>query len=245
MGTTSAAAVTQWRSSSKLAVLDLDGTLYSGTLGIDLLNELARRQLFQPKAFEKTLQIMEAYVRGDLEREELAAQLYGLYGEGIVGLTQEQVVQAAAAAWDHSKHRVFPFVGELLSTLSRRGYTTVLMTGSPIEIVSQFTRSYAFDHVYAAGFQLQEGRYTGKLQSSPAVAGQKRYMLQRLSRELEADLSVSLVLGDSENDFEMFDLVGVPIAMNVQGALSLQFQSRGWKQAAPNTLMPLLGQWLH
>jgi HAD superfamily phosphoserine phosphatase-like hydrolase len=244
MGTTSTAAAVQWGRSTKLAILDLDGTLYAGTLGIDLLNELARRKLFQPKAFEKALQIMEAYVRGELGREELAAHIYRLYGEGIVGLTQEQVEQAAAAAWDRNKHRVFPFVGELLWTLSRRDYTTVLMTGSPTEIVSQFTRSYAFDHVYSAGFQLQEGRYTGRILSSPAVAGQKRNMLQRLSRELEADLSVSLVLGDSENDFEMFDLVGVPIAMNVQGALSLQFQSKGWKQAAPHTLMPLVRQWL-
>lgn len=245
MGTGSAAAAIQWASSTKLAVLDLDGTLYSGTLGIDLLNELARQKLFQPKALEKALQILEAYVQGELGREDLAAHIYGLYGEGIVGLTQEQVVQAAAATWERSKHRVFPFVGDLLSTLSRHGYTTVLMTGSPTEIVSQFTRSYAFDHVYAAGFQLQEGRYTGKLHSSPAVAGQKRSLLQRISRELEADLSASLVLGDSENDFEMFDLVGVPIAMNVQGQLSLQFQSRGWKQAAPNTLMSLVRQWLH
>jgi fatty acyl-CoA reductase len=245
MGTGSSAAAIQWGSSTKLAVLDLDGTLYSGTLGIDLLNELARQKLFQPKALEKALQILEAYVQGELGREDLAAHIYGLYGEGIVGLTQEQVVQAAAATWERSKHRVFPFVGELLATLSKRGYTTVLMTGSPTEVVSQFTRSYAFDHVYAAGFQLQEGRYTGKLQASPAVAGQKRSLLQRISRELEADLSASLVLGDSENDFEMFDLVGVPIAMNVQGQLSLQFQSRGWKQAAPNTLMPLLWQWLH
>jgi fatty acyl-CoA reductase len=245
MGTGSSAAAIQWGSSTKLAVLDLDGTLYSGTLGIDLLNELARQKLFQPKALEKALQILEAYVQGELGREDLAAHIYGLYGEGIAGLTQEQVVRAAAATWERSKHRVFPFVGELLSTLSKRGYTTVLMTGSPAEVVSQFTRSYAFDHVYAAGFQLQEGRYTGKLQASPAVAGQKRSLLQRISRELEADLSASLVLGDSENDFEMFDLVGVPIAMNVQGQLSLQFQSRGWKQAAPNTLMSLVRQWLH
>jgi alcohol-forming fatty acyl-CoA reductase len=245
MGTASAAAVMQWGSSAKLAILDLDGTLYAGTLGIDLLNELTRQKLFQPKAFEKALQVMEAYVCGELGREELAVHIYRLYGEGIVGLTQEQVVRAAAEVWEHSKHRVFPFVGELLSTLSRRGYTTVLMTGSPTEIVSQFTRSYVFDRVYAAGFQLQEGRYTGRLQSSPAVAGQKRSMLQRISRELEADLSASLVLGDSENDFEMFDLVGVPIAMNLQGALSLQFQSRGWKQASPNTLMPLVRQCLH
>jgi HAD superfamily hydrolase (TIGR01490 family) len=244
MGTGSSAAAIQWRYRAKLAVLDLDGTLYAGTLGIDLLNELARQQLFQPKALEKVLQTLEAYVQGELGREELAAHIYTLYGQGIVGLTQEQVVQAAAVAWEHSKHRVFPFVGELLSMLSQRGYTTVLMTGSPAEIVSQFTRAYAFDHVYTAGFQLQEGRYTGQLQSSPAAAGQKRSMLQRLSKELEADLSASLALGDSENDFEMFDLVGVPIAMNVQGQLSLQFQSRGWKQAAPNTLMPLVRQCL-
>lgn len=244
MGTASTAAAIQWGSRSKLAVLDLDGTLYSGTLGIDLLNELARQKLFQPKALEKALQILEAYVQGELGREDLAAHIYALYGEGIAGLTQEQVVQAAAASWERSKHRVFPFVGELLSTLSTRGYTTVLMTGSPTEIVSQFTRTYAFDHVYAAGFQLQEGRYTGKLLSSPAGAGRKRSMLQRLEKELEVDLSASLVLGDSENDFEMFDLVGVPIAMNVQGQLSLYFQSKGWKQAAPNTLMPLLRQWI-
>lgn len=244
MGSGSSAAAIQWERSTRLAVLDLDGTLYAGTLGIDLLNELARQKLFQPKAFEKALQTLEAYVQGALGREALTAHLYTLYGEGIVGLTQEQVVRAAAVAWEQNKHRVFPFVGELLSTLSKRGYTTVLMTGSPTEIVSQFARTYAFDHVFAAGFELEAGRYTGQLQFSPAEAGQKRNMLQRLSKVLEADMNASLVLGDSENDFAMFDLVGVPIAMNVQGPLSLQFQSKGWKQAAPNTLMPLLRQWL-
>jgi HAD superfamily phosphoserine phosphatase-like hydrolase len=243
MGTGSAAAV-QWGGSTKLAVLGLDGTLYAGTLGVDLLNELARQKLFQLKAFEKALYTLESYVQGELGREELAARIQALYGEGIIGLTQDQVTQAAAVAWEHNKHRVFPFVAELLSTLSERGYTTVLMTGSPAEIVNQFTRTYAFDHVYAADFQLQGGRYTGQLHFSPGGVGQKRSMLQRLSKALDADLGASLVLGDSESDFVMFDMVGVPIAMNVQGPLSLQLQSQGWKQAAPNTLLPLLRQWL-
>lgn len=244
MGTGAAAAAIQWGGSTRLAVLDLDGTLYAGTLGIDLLYELTREKLFQPEAFEKALHTLESYVQGELGREELAARIYSLYGEGIIGLTQDQVSHAAAVAWERNKHRVFPFVAELLSTLTRRGYTTVLMTGSPSEIVSQFTRTYALDHVYAADFQLHAGRYTGQLQFSPGGAGQKRRMLQRLSKALDADLGTSLVLGDSESDFEMFDLVGVPIAMNAQGHLSLQLQSQGWKQAAPNTLLSLLPQWL-
>ncbi len=243
MGTGSNAAI-QLAGSTKLAVLGLDGTLYAGTLGMDLLNELAREKLFQPKALEQALFALDAYVQGELEREELAAHIYTVYGQGIVGLRQEQVDHAAAVAWERNKHRVFPFVRELLETLTQRGYTTVLMTGSPTEIVSQFTRTYAFDHVYAAGFQLQGGRYTGRLQFSPGGPGQKRGILQRLVKALDVDLNASLVIGDSENDFEMFDLVGLPIAMNPEGHLKLQFQSQGWKQAAPTTLLSQLPQWI-
>jgi HAD superfamily phosphoserine phosphatase-like hydrolase len=244
MGHSNAAAAIQWAESTKLAVLGLNGTLYAGTLGIDLLNELARQKLVQPDIFEKALNALESYVQGELRREQLATHVYALCGEAIIGLTQEQVTQAAATAWEQNKHRVFPFVGELLSTLSQRGYTTVLMTGSPTEIVSQFTRTYAFDHVYAAGFQLQGGRYTGRLQFSPGGPGQKRGILQRLVKALDVDLNASLVIGDSENDFEMFDLVGLPIAMNPEGHLKLQFQSQGWKQAAPTTLLSQLPQWI-
>ena len=243
MGAGSNAAI-QLAGSTKLAVLGLDGTLYAGTLGMDLLNELAREKLFHPKALEQALFALDSYVQGELEREELAAQIYTVYGEGIVGLTQEQVAHAAAVAWERNKHRVFPFVKELLETLTQRGYTTVLMTGSPTEIVTEFTRTYAFDHMYAAGFQLEGGRYTGQLQFSPGKPGQKRIMLERLSRALDANLEASLVLGDSVGDFEMFDLVGVPVALNVYGPLSLELQHWGWKQAAPDTLLSLLPQWL-
>jgi HAD superfamily hydrolase (TIGR01490 family) len=243
MGTGSNVAF-QLAGSTKLAVLGLDGTLYAGTLGMDLLNELARERLFQPKALEQALFALDSYVQGELEREELAAHIYKVYGQGIVGLTQEQVAHAAAAAWERNKHRVFPFVRELLETLTQRGYTTVLMTGSPTEIVTQFSRAYAFDHVYAAGFQIEGGRYTGQLQFSPGKPGQKRGMLERLAKALDANLEASLVLGDSVGDFEMFDLVGVPIALNVHGPLSLELQHWGWKQAAPETLLSLLPQWL-
>src|SRR5687768_8700655 len=102
MGTGTSAAAIQWGGNTKLAVLGLDGTLYAGTLGMDLLNELVRQKLFNPKLFEKVLQTMGAYVQGELKREELATRLSALYGEGIIGLTQEQVVQAAASAWEYN-----------------------------------------------------------------------------------------------------------------------------------------------
>jgi HAD superfamily hydrolase (TIGR01490 family) len=230
--------------STKLAILDLDGTLYSGTLGIDLLQELVRENLFHPRAYEQVVKTLESHEQGGLTRRELATRLYTLCGEGIAGLGRDQVAQAAAAAWERNKYQVFPFVEELLSTLSRRGYTTVLMTGSPTEIVHLFARTYAVDHVYAADFETRGDRYTGQLLFSPGRQGQKRHMLQRIAHELEADLGASLVLGDSENDFEMFDRVGVPVAMNSKGHLSLQYQSKGWRQATPATLLPSLKQWL-
>lgn len=228
----------------KLAILDIDGTLYGGTLGIDLLKELAREQLLAPEAFEQILETMQAYESGQLSRAELAQRVYELYGEGITGLDREVVAEAARRAWERNKHRVFPYVEELLELLKSDGYTTVAMTGSPVEIAKDMAGTYHIDHLYAADFQTVNGKYTGELAFSPGQAGLKRSTLEKLARQMGADLSRSVALGDSENDFELFDLVGMPIAVNAPEELAQTVREQGWQAATPEDLLPLVRDWL-
>lgn len=204
----------------KLAAFDIDGTLSTGVLSLSLLEELVNRGLFSKQVFNKLHSLELDYAKGKLEREEMSELWLQNYLQAMKGNDPEQYIKAAAEVWEKAKDNTFDFVEPMLNKLTEKGYTTLVISASPDEIVRFFCQanSFSVDRFRATKVKLDQfGKYTDSPEVTLSLAKHKLEQLNDLANNLfpdqEVDWQDSLAMGDSYSDLEMLKAIGKPVVM--------------------------------
>ncbi|CAI7978917.1 HAD-IB family hydrolase [Parafrankia sp. BMG5.11] len=210
-----------------LAVFDLDGTLVSSTVVESYLwlrladgdvGERARELVSLARA-------LPGYLRAERrDRGHLIRSVYGRYA-GADPVELARVVDEVAA--DVVLRRVKPAAVRRVREHRAAGHRTVLLTGA----VDVLTRPLAplFDEIVATGLEVgADGRYTGRLLSSPLVGDARAAFVDHYARRRGADLSASWAYADSLSDLPMLRTVGNPVAVNPDVALHKVARGAGW-----------------
>lgn len=206
----------------KLAVFDVDGTLFDGNMGIEFLKVLLGKQLF-PADLGKTIYSWYAkYKSGEVDKALAVDEIYKVYAKGMLGLQRSVAEQVANETFAGVKKDIFPFVPELFSILRREGFELILLSGSPVEMVNCLAvhLSLSLSSVVAGTLGVRGGLYSGETLSYPGSAQQKVDELEKLikAQNWEVDWSASLAMGDNERDMMILKKVGHPFV--IQGSLS-------------------------
>lgn len=108
------------------------------------------------------------------------------------------------------------------------GRDTYIVSASPIELVDPLARALGMTGGIATRSEVVDGRYTGQL-VGPFVYGEgKTEAVAKLSAEQGYDLRLSYAYSDSISDLPMLELVGHPVAVNPDSALTSVAHQRGW-----------------
>jgi HAD superfamily hydrolase (TIGR01490 family) len=132
-----------------------------------------------------------------------------------------------------------PLVAEMLETARpetlrlldlhvQMGRDCWVVSASAIEIVERLAEELGFTGAIATEAEVVDGVYTGKLAKPFRHGEQKAEAIAALAQERNYDLSLSFAYGDSHNDLPMFELVGIPIAINPDAKLARVAYERGW-----------------
>ncbi|RYZ41885.1 MAG: HAD family hydrolase [Myxococcaceae bacterium] len=213
----------------RLALLDLDGTLYPGTLGVRLLQELMDRGVSGPDALQAIRSAPADFQAGHEDFFTRASCFYDLLGKVLQGTTFVQVEQAASAVWEREHARLFPFVRPLVTALREADYQLVLVSGSPVEVVRLVAQELGIPLHHAARSESRHGRYTGRVLHRTAMPGGKRQVLSTLNADARFDLGASFALGDAPSDVELFEQVGLAVAFEPKPTLALLARERPWR----------------
>ncbi len=204
----------------KLAAFDVDGTLSTGVLSLAFLEELVKRGLFSKQFFNKLHGLEVDYAQGKLEREEMSELWLQNYLQAMKGNDPEQYIKTAAEVWERAKDNTFAFVQPMLAQLTEKGYTTLVISASPDEIVRFFCAAHNFtpDRFRATKVKVDEfGRYTDQTEIILALAKHKLDQLHGLAENLYPEQTIdwqsSLAMGDSYSDLEMLRAIGKPVVM--------------------------------
>ena len=216
---------------TKIAVLDVDGTLCPGALGVDLLRALLDRGLCDPEAARSVFATLTAFGRGELDFAAMASRAYGDFARALAGRETEAVASVARTVWAERRGQVFEFVPELLALLRAHGYQTMLISGSPVEMVSLVAESLGIPEAHGATFGQAEGRYTGSVDLDSGAPGQKAEIFHVATAGRSVDIERCFALGDSLTDVALFELVGLPLAFEPSAALAELAATRGWPSA--------------
>ena len=229
--------------SQKIAVFDVDGTLYGGNLGIEFLKVLIANNIFNPEVGKEIFGWYAKYKSGEVEKTIVVDEIYRLFAVGMTGVDQSISLQTAHETFEKVKINLFSFAPELLSTLISSGYKVILLSGSPVEMISELGKLLGLENDLIIGGELEviDNKYTGNIISYPGSADQKVSIIKRKIDELHLDIDWpnSFGMGDNERDIGILKLVGHPIAFTPNSVLSDIATQNNWQIATKDNVIPI------
>ena len=213
----------------KLAVFDIDGTIFRKNLHYELINQLSWLGIFPVDVRKKLSLVYSGWLEHEGTYEEYRKAIVGLYSEHVKGVTEEKVLEASRIVVPFQMKRTYIFSEALIKRFRAEGRHIIAISGSPIEVVSEYNKQYLhFDKVFGSEYEKDEnGVYTGRSTFEPSKA--KGTVVERYVAENDIDLTDSYAIGDTESDIAMLKMVEHPIAFNPNQNLKAAAEKEGWR----------------
>ncbi|MEK7618417.1 MAG: HAD family phosphatase [Patescibacteria group bacterium] len=216
--------------SIRLAIFDIDGTIFRSSLVIELVRALVAHGIFPKEADKEVQKEYLAWLDRKGSYTDYINKVVKIYIEYIAGKSSARVFHIARSVIRAQKDRVYRFTRDLIKKLKKQKYFLVAISGSPSYIVADYARAIGFNKFFGTEMEVVGGRFTGKvLNVDPAFNKKKVLMDFILSRKIKVDWKQSIAVGDTESDVAMLTLVGRPIAFNPNHQLAKIAKHRKWK----------------
>lgn len=212
----------------KLAVFDIDGTLFRWQLYHELVFELKERGQFSD---DEMLTLDEALLSWQARRvpwRDYEQRVIHTIEDNLKDIMPAALEAAAETVVSRSGHKIYNYTATLLRRLQKDGYYTLALSASQQEVAEQFAARYHFDDCLAAVYERLDDTYTGgKLRH---IHGRKHEIIHEyLKDHPDLTLDDSIAVGDSDGDISMLEIVTHPIAFNPSQELLTTALERRWQ----------------
>lgn len=213
---------------TKLAVFDIDGTIFRKNLAFELIDELAWMKIFGKGVRNELVKMYTNWLDHKGVYEDYRKALVSLYSKNIIGLHREDILKASQIVVPFYKDRTYVFTFDLIKRLREENYAIIAISGSPSEIVEEYNKHMKFDAVFGSVYELDaNGVYTGNAVFEPTK--DKGQVVRQYLAENNLDLAGSYGVGDTESDVSFLKIVENPIAFNPNENLKKIAEQEGWR----------------
>jgi HAD superfamily hydrolase (TIGR01490 family) len=211
----------------KIAIFDIDGTIFRRNLHFELLDELAHNGIFDMEVRNELVRVYGHWLNNEGTYEAYRNRLVDLYAFNIKGCNQEEIIDAAKKVAHFHAKRIYIYAKKLLEIL-KNDYILVAISGSPIEIVKEYARLFKFDAYFGSVYEIDKNKiYTGRTIFEPTH--DKGAVVKQYVAENDIALKNSFGIGDTESDASFLELVDNPVAFNPNKNLKNIAEKQGWK----------------
>ncbi len=212
----------------KIAVFDIDGTIFRKNLHFELINELVWMKVFPRYVRKKLIDLYTDWLEHKGTYESYRMELVKLYNQHIKGKKPQEIKRASQIVVPFHKNRTYIYADSLINKLRKKNYHIIAISGSPIEIVEEFNKLHmGLDKVFGTVYETdKQGFYTGKEKFTPVK--NKGFLLKQYIIEHNLTLENSFGIGDTESDLSFLELVSHPIAFNPNFNLKQIAEKKGW-----------------
>jgi len=212
----------------KIAIFDIDGTIFRKNLAFELLNELTWLNIFDKQVRDDLTQSYLKWLDHKGVYEDYRKALVALYFKNIKGCRKEDVFKASKIVVSFFKDRTYIFANDLIKKLKAENYHIIAISGSPSEVVEEYNKFLQFDAVFGTEYALDENdRYTGLAAFEPTK--DKGAVVRKYIAENNLSLEDSYGIGDTESDASLLEIVANPIAFNPNHNLKEIAEKNGWR----------------
>lgn len=212
----------------KVAVFDIDGTIFRSSLFIELMEELIDANVFDESVRDAYIKEKAAWLdrRGDYEAYVDA--MLAEFLRNLKGVKYTELEWAGKRVVDRVGFHIYMHTTELVRSLRKRGYYLLAISHSPKIVVDQFARRLGFHKVYGTMYEVgASDRFTGRLLDQHLI-GNKANIVRRAVEKEKLTLKGSVGVGDTEADISFLELVDKPLVFNPNKKLFRYAKRMGW-----------------
>ncbi len=213
----------------KVAVLDVDGTIFRSSLLIQVVDQLIRDGVFPEDAQEHYARQYEKWLDREGDYEEYINGVVAAFKIHLKGVHYSALAEAAkkvvGAQWKHT----YRYTRSLIKQLKMRGYYLLAISQSPKTILDKFCPRLGFDKVYGTIYAIdKDEKFTGKIVEEDLVFNKAAILRRAVDKEFLM-LTNSIGVGDSEGDIPFLEIVARPICFNPNAKLYQHAKRNKWK----------------
>lgn len=212
----------------KVAIFDIDGTIFRSSLLVEVTDALIQEGLFPPSARARYAREFRRWSdrRGTYhDYIEAVVQAFGHY---ITKVPPDAFRRVARRAIAFHRNRVYRYTRDLLHDLKKRGYFLLAITHSPKMIADMFCKQFGFNKVYGRLLEIDmRGRFTGRTLNKELIDDKAQILARAVERE-HLTLRGSVGVGDTDGDIGFLKLVSRPICFNPNMPLYRYAKRAGW-----------------
>jgi HAD superfamily hydrolase (TIGR01490 family) len=214
---------------SKLAVFDIDGTIFRSSLVIELSHALVEAGIFPKSAKSEIAKEYLAWLDRKGSYEAYINKVVKIYIKYIKGKKFASVKLVAEDVINYQKDRVYRFTRDLIKTLKKQNYFLAAISGSPSYIVEAYAKAIGFDLFFGTELEVKSGKFTGQVVNLDSAFKKSAVVKTIVKKYPSIQLKKSLAVGDTEGDVAMLSLVGSPIAFNPNFGLARVAKAKKWQ----------------
>lgn len=213
----------------KVAIFDIDGTLFRSSLLIELVEELIEEGILPKETKLEYEKEYNAWVNRQGSYDEYIRALVEGFLKKCKGVPYADFKNVAEALIERKKNHVYTYPRDMIKKLKGEGYFILAISQSPKTILKVFCEAAGFDYVYGMIYELDaEQRFTGG-QVNKAESEKKAEVLKKIVEEEGLTMEDSVAVGDSKMDISMLEAVDNPICFNPSKLLYEEALKRNWK----------------
>jgi len=213
----------------KLAIFDIDGTIFRSSLLVALVEELVESHLFPEEARDLYAKEYDEWRNREGE--------YGIYIEKVVnafriytkGIHYSKVAESAERVAEREGKRTYQYTRDLLKELKESNFFLLAISQSPKFMVDGFCVQYGFDKVYGSLYEIgPQNLFTGEQTDFHLVAN-KANIVKRVLEKEDVTLDGSIGVGDTQDDISFLESVEQPICFNPSRELYTYAKRMDWR----------------
>jgi len=213
---------------NKLAVFDIDGTIFRWTFIAELMTALTREGIFPKSVIKQTEKLYFDWKDRRGTWDDYIMSVVNATNNALKGKSEKEVDEIIKEIVLKKKDNLYVFTRDLVKKLKEEGYFLLAISASPEKIVSGFTKALGFDKYYGTVYEIINGKYTGRELNE--IIFNKHDVLQSFLKENpKIILKDSVGVGDSHSDISFLEMVENPIAFNPEKKLAEFAKARGWR----------------
>ena len=220
---------------SKLAVFDLDGTLYEGHIVAGFLNhhrehEVNRLRLYA--YFASHAPLIPLWKIGLLS-EETMRELWARHLSWAVSGMSEQT-GSSCFEWI-TEHYVMPLVRQDVHDIAMQhlwdGFRVILVSGTPAPLLENIAQKLGIQESVGTPIKMTNGSYNGRVempvcQGEGKVARLKLFLYENVN---SVDWKASYAYADSFTDKPLLSIFGHPVAVYPDPKLAAEAKRQNWE----------------
>lgn len=215
--------------SKKVAIFDIDGTIFRSSLLIEVTEALIKEKIFPKNARGIYKKEFKQWTERKGSYEDYIMAVVKAYLKNIKGVKQKDFLKIAKKVIEENNDKVYTYTRDLVWELKKKNYFLLAISNSPYEMVKGFCQKLGFDKTYGRVYELDKNdKYTGKVLYLDLISDKSK-ILKRAVEKQGLTLKGSIGVGDTEGDIPLMKIVEKPICFNPNKNLYEAAVKHGWK----------------